>query len=70
MCALRSRRDERLQPFDLARRGASPARRALFRLILLYRTLAPFVEASREGRIERETTSAMLTQLQGELEAL
>lgn len=44
--------------------------RALMRLALLYRTLAPFVEASREGRFDREATSAMLKLLRGKLEAL
>ena len=44
--------------------------RALNRLALLHRTLAPFVEASQEGRFDPEATRAMLKQLQSNLEAL
>ena len=44
--------------------------RALNRLALLHRTLAPSVEASQEGRFDLEATRAMLKQLQSNLEAL
>lgn len=44
--------------------------RALNRLALLHRTLAPFVEASQEGRFDLEAARAMLKQLQSNLEAL